>query len=626
MSTTAQTTQTLLRQKLGDQQYERLAALDNPKLHAFVAEAIALCDPASVFVCTDDPKDIAYVREQAVAKGEETRLAIAGHTVHLDGFSDQGCDRGATKYLVPAGDDLGKRLSTIDRNEGLAQIRGYLQGAMAGREMLVRFFCLGPVGSQFSLSGVQLTDSYYVGHSEDLLCRTGYEQFKALGDSGDFFRVLHSSGAVDEHMCSVDTDKRKTYIDYGEDLVYSVNTQYAGNTVGFKKLALRLALRKADREGWLAEHTFLMGVNGPGGRKSYFAGAFPSMCGKTSTAMWPGETIVGDDIAYLRVHDGRVYGANVECGLFGIIQDVNGEGDPVIWSTITTPGEVIFSNVLKVNGNVYWLGDGRECPEKGWDFSGEWFRGKEVDGEEVPPAHPNACYTVRLRDLPNLDPLADDPAGVPLGAIVYGGRDSDTSVPVKQALNWAHGVITIGASLESEPTAAVVDKQAARAFQPMSNADFVSIPLGQYIQNHLDFGAKAAQAPLIFGVNYFLRGEDGKWLNGVMDKHVWIKWAELRANGDVETIATPVGLLPLYEDLQVLFTAVLGRDYPRELYERQFTLRIPENLAKLDRVSEIYRTDVENAPAAVFEALAAQRERLLSAQAQHGDYVSPFDW
>lgn len=602
----------------------KLAALDNSKLHTFVADAVELCRPDSVKVCDDSPQDIACVRQAAIDNGEETPLATDGHTIHFDGYRDQARDKEATGYLVPAGADFDKRLNWIDREEGLAEIRGFFDGAMEGKQAYVRFFCLGPVGSTFSISCVQITDSAYVAHSEDLLYRTGYQQFKKLGDSGEFFRVLHSAGRLDERNTSADVDKRRVYIDFTEQMVLSVNTQYAGNTVGLKKLSLRLALRKADREGWLAEHMFIMGAHGPGRRVTYFTGAFPSACGKTSTAMIPGETIVGDDLAYLRIVDGRVRAANVESGIFGIIRDVNPTDDPVIFEVLSSPGEVIFSNMLVAGGEPYWLGMGRELPAEGDNHAGHWTRGDTDDGgNEITASHKNARYTVRLGNLENLDPLADDPDGVPVGGIIYGGRDSDTCVPVIQSFDWTHGIM-IGASLESETTSATLGAEGVRSFNPMSNVDFLSMSLGRYVKNNLDFGAKVDQPPLIFAVNYFLKGESGECLNARLDKAVWLKWMELRVHGEAGAIEAPTGLIPKYEDLARLFRKHLDKDYTRDDYVEQFTIRIPENLAKLERIEAIYR-DVADAPEAVRQTIAAQRERLEDLRAATGDYVSPLE-
>jgi phosphoenolpyruvate carboxykinase (GTP) len=608
----------LLRARLDEANLAKLLALKNPKMHAFVAEAIELAQPESVFVCTDSDEDLAYIRRRSVEAGEENQLAIKGHTFHFDGYYDQARDKANTKYLLAPGKDLGASLNSTDKEAGTKEVRAFLKDSMAGRQMLVCFFCLGPTNSEFSIPCVQITDSPYVGHSECLLYRPGYEQFKSIGDSPDFFRFLHTEGEL-ENCVSKNVDRRRVYIDLDENIVYSVNTQYGGNTIGLKKLALRLAINKSSGEGWLAEHMFVMGVHGPAGRVTYFTGAFPSACGKTSTSMLPGQTIVGDDIAYLRKKGGEIRCVNVESGIFGIIRDVNSTDDPVIYEALTQPGEVIFGNVLVTDdGKPHWLGMGQELPGEGTNYSGKWHKGKTDDkGNEISPSHKNARYTVRISELSNCDEGLNDPEGVGVGAMVYGGRDSDTLVPVEQAFDWTEGIIAKGAMLESETTAATLGKEGVRTFNIMSNMDFVSLPLGRYIQNNLDFAEGIAKPPLIFSVNYFLKGKDGRYLNGM--------WAELRVHGDVEAIETPTGLIPKYEDLAGLFKRELGTDYTKENYIEQFSTRVVNLLAKIGRVEEIYKAKVPDTPQIVFDVFKAQRERLNAAKDKLGECISPFD-
>ena len=616
----------LLKEKLTTENYNRLIVLDNPKMHEFVADAIELTGPASVFVCTDSDEDRVYIRELAIKNGEEIPLNIPGHTCHFDGYHDQARDKARTKYLLPPGSDLGASLNSIEKKAGVEEVRSFLKDSMNSREMLVCFFCLGPIDSDFSIPCIQITDSPYVAHSETILYRPGYEQFKKFGSSPGFFRFIHSEGEL-ENAVSKNIDKRRVYIDLEDDIVYSANTQYGGNTIGLKKLALRLAINKASKEGWLAEHMFVLGAHGPGGRVSYFAGAFPSACGKTSTSMLPGQTIIGDDIAYFRKKDGQIHSVNVEKGIFGIIQDVNSKDDPIIYEALTGPCEVIFSNVLIDDAKKpHWLGMGVELPTEGTNHSGKWNEGKtDADGKEITASHKNARYCLNIPDLSNRDPLLDDPDGVPVGGFIYGGRDSDTWVPVEEAFNWTEGIIIKGASLESETTAATLGAEGVRTFNLMSNLDFLSIPLGKYIQNNLDFAKDVENPPLIFSVNYFLKDEDGKYLNGMADKLVWILWAELRANGDVDGIETPTGLIPKYEDLEKLFREHLDAQYTRADYERQFTVSVPKNLAKLDRVEKIYKEKVSDTPQIVFDTFAEVRKRLKAAGDKHGHYISPFD-
>jgi phosphoenolpyruvate carboxykinase (GTP) len=617
-------TMEILENALTDANFRKLLAIPNRRVHKFVADAIQLCKPMKVFICNDSKMDTEYIRRTAIARGEETPLANPYHTVHFDGFHDQARDKEATIYLVPEGDDLGEQLTQMNREKGLEIVRKRLSGSMEHKKMVVRFFCLGPLDSEFSVPVVQITDSFYVAHSEDLLYRRGYDYFRRLPDDKEIFWMLHSSGKL-MHSVSIDWKKRGVMIDYKDNTVYSMNTQYAGNTIGLKKLALRLAIRKADREGWLAEHMFLMAVHGPSGRKTYFTGAFPSGCGKTSTSMVRGNSIVGDDLTYLKVMDGKIRAVNVERGIFGIIRSVTQKDDPVIWDVLHSKHPAIFSNVLITeDADPRWLDDGLEPPESGINFSGDWFRGKvDRNGIEIPYANKNARYTIGLEGLSNLDNALDDSRGVRVQGIIYGGRDKDTWVPVQQSLDWNHGVITMGASLESETTAAILGPSGVRKFQPFSNLDFISLPLGKYIQNHLDFVKTADEAPPIFAVNYFLKDENGNYITDKLDKTVWLKWMELRAHGEVEAVETPTGFIPLYDDLRALFHNHLDKEYTQEEYDHHFTTRVPELLDKIDRIKKIYRETVDDTPMILFEILEEQRNRLLMAQSEYGDRIKP---
>ena len=617
----------ILESTLTDANFRKLLAIPNRRVHRFVADAIELCRPMKVFVCNDSKMDTEYIRRTAIARNEETPLANPYHTVHFDGFYDQARDKERTVYLVPEGESLGQHLPQMDRKEGLEITRERLNASMDNKKMVVRFFCLGPLDSPFSIPVVQITDSFYVAHSEDLLYRRGYDYFRRLPDDKEIFWMLHSSGKL-IFGTSIDWERRGVAIDYKENTVYSYNTQYAGNTLGLKKLALRLAIRKADKEGWLAEHMFLMAVKGPSGRKTYLTGAFPSGCGKTSTSMTRGNTIVGDDITYIREIDGDARAVNVERGIFGIIRSVTQKDDPLIWDVLHSRKPAIFTNVLITDDETpRWLDDDLPIPTGGTNFSGEWFPGKvNKDGDEIPFAHKNARYTIGLDGLANLDGSLDDPRGVDIGGMIYGGRDRDTWVPVQESLNWVHGVVTMGASLESDSTAATLGPSGVRKFQPFSNMDFISIPLGKYIQNHLDFESRLESVPRIFAVNYFLTDSDGNYLNRKDAKIVWLQWMEARMHDEFEAIRTPTGLIPKFSDLERIFKDKLDRDYTQQAYEEQFQLRIPEQLAKIDRIERIYRDTVPDSPKVLFEILDAQRARLVKARADLGDYVSPMSF
>ena len=613
----------ILKKRLTSEHYLRLVAINNPELHLFIAHFIELLNPDQIIVCTDSKEDREFIRNAALKAGEEIQLALAGQTIHFDGYFDQGRDKENTRILLSEGLHLSDDINTMERQEGLRNLQAVLKNIMQGHTLYVRFFCLGPTNSAFAIPAVQLTDSAYVAHSEDLLYRPGYEEFKRGAPDKRFFKFVHSAGELKE-MVSANIDKRRVYIDLDDDIVYSVNTQYGGNSLGLKKLAMRLAIKRASQGGWLTEHMFIMGVHGPNKRKSYFAGAFPSLCGKTSTSMMKGESIIGDDIAYLRIKDGVARAVNVERGLFGIIQGINSKDDPIIWDVLNRPGEVIFSNVLMTRErDCYWIGKDGEVPPEGINHSGNWYPGKkDAKGKEIKCSHPNARFTMELGLLENCDPALNDPEGIVLYGIIYGGRDSDTCVPVEESFDWEHGIITKGASLESETTAATLGTEGVREWNPMSNIDFLSIPIGTYIENNISFGRRLNNPPRIFSVNYFLKDKEGGFLNEKMDKAVWLKWMELRCNQEVDAIRTPTGFIPLYQDLRRLFRETLDKNYPESCYNKQFTARMPEALAKTARVMKILKS-MTGVPELVFSVLEAQQQRLVATQKRLGDYILP---
>lgn len=609
-------------------EYEKIHQLQNEQFNIFLSGFIQLCNPSKVFIYTGKKDEVDYIKQMSLQNKEEMALAIKGHTIHFDGIKDLARAKEQTKFLIPKDMKFDPNLDYIDREEGLKEVKGYLKNIMEGRTMYVLFFTLGPKNSIFSIPAVQITDSTYVAHSEILLYRDGYDDFKKLKDKTRFFKAIHGTGELTEQNVAKNLDKRRIYIDLIDTITYSTNTQYGGNTLGLKKLAMRLAINLGNKEGWLCEHMFIMGVKGPRGRKTYFTGAYPSACGKTSTSMLPNENIVGDDIAYLRSLQGKIYGVNVEKGMFGIIDGVNQKDDALIWDMLHKSNDIIFSNVLVKNDkNVYWSGSGEQEPEKGINFSGEWVKGKKDEKDNpIPSSHKNARFTLSLNILPNVDENLDNPKGIEIKGFIYGGRDSDTSVPVEEAFDWEHGIITKGAALESETTAATLGAEGKRSFNPMSNIDFLSIPIGKYVDNNIQIGKDIKYPPRIFSVNYFIKDKDNKFLNDKTDKAVWIKWMELRCYEEVPVIKTPTGYIPKFETLKKLFKEVLNKEYQGEDYAKQFTLRIPENISKIERILEIYRTKIAGTPEILFEVLEAQKQRLMDYQSKYGDYISPYQF
>jgi phosphoenolpyruvate carboxykinase (GTP) len=514
-----------------------------------------------------------------------------------------------------------------EREEGLAEVRAILKGIMRGKQAIVKLSTEGPTHSPFSIACAQMTDSFYVAHSEDLLYRRGYDHFRRMGPDGRFFRFVHSAGRLDKNGNSIDLDKRRIYQDMEDYIVLSANNQYAGNSVGLKKHAMRLAIKLSGTEGWLCEHMFVMSVqNERKGRSTCFCGAFPSACGKTATAMLPGEKIIGDDIAYFRNINGEFRAVNVENGIFGIIKDVNAVDDPLIFKTLQTPGlETIFSNVLTGPDNEpYWLGMEVEHPLSGWNHSGEWFEGKkDAQDKLIPLAHSNARYTMRLGYLENIDPAFNDRNGVLVQGIIYGGRDSDTSAPIEEAADWKSGILLKACTLESETTSATIGQEGVLAPQPMANLDFISYPIGDYIRNNIRFVQGIKQVPRIYALNYFLRDANGDFLTHKLAKKVWLHWAEQRIHGEVDAYRTPLGLIPKYEDLKSLFLEMFQEDFSRDLYQELFKFRIDAWIAKISRAIRFFEKTAPDCPEEYFEVWKSSVRKLEGLKSEFGSFIAP---
>jgi phosphoenolpyruvate carboxykinase (GTP) len=369
---------------------------------------------------------------------------------------------------------------------------------------------------------------------------------------------------------------------------------------------------------------FIVGVKGFGDRVTYFTGAFPAGCGKTSTALIA-DTVVGDDLAIIRNSNGEARAVNPEVGMFGIVDDINPIDDAEIYEILTRMDtEVIFANVLLTeNGEIWWNGK-PTLPKPGINYAGVWWPGKcNEKGDEIRQSHPNARFTTSIFYLKKLDPRINDPGGVLVKGMIFGGRDPDTWVPVEEAFNWDHGIVTKGASLESERTTAVLGQAGTQEFNPYAILDFLPISPGAFTELHFRFGETLITKPHIFGVNYFLRDENGKYLTNKRDKYVWLKWMELRVNRDADAIETPTGFIPLYTDLKKLFEKELGKEFREELYEKLFTIRIAKHLEKIERIWRIYSA-IPDTPRKLFNILHEQKKRLKDAEWRYGTTANPF--
>ncbi|NCB01100.1 MAG: phosphoenolpyruvate carboxykinase (GTP) [Spirochaetia bacterium] len=620
----------ILKSKMSEESYGKVEALKNPKIVDFIGFFAEHCDPASIYVCDDSEKDVQYVRDMALTKGEEHPLANSKQTIHWDGYGDQARDKKNTRFMVYKENlENMSSMNSIEYEEGLAEIMNIAKGNMSGKDAVVQFFSEGPTESVFTIPCIQFTDSWYVAHSEFILYRSAYNHFLKMkeDEKDDFFRFIHSAGKLDERGCSVNLDKRRIYMDTQNNIVYSMNAQYAGNSVGLKKHSMRLAINKSGKEGWLCEHMFVMAaVDNDKKRKTYFAGAYPSACGKTSTAMIPGEQIVGDDIAYFRNLNGEFRAVNVEFGMFGIIKDVNEQDDPVIYENLLKNQEVIFSNILRGKDmKPYWLGMGVDAPDEGMNHFGEWKKGvTDSTGKEVGVAHGNARYTMRLDYLENIDKAGFEAKdGVKIEGVLYGGRDSDITVPVEESPNWKDGILLKAATLESETTSATLGAEGVRTPSPMANMDFVSYPLGKYTMNNIAFGEGVKDIPKVFSNNYFMRGKDGKFMTSKLAKKVWLHWAEGRIHNEYKSLDTPTGKIPLYDDLKVLFKKHLNEDFSEADYNYLFTFRCTKWIEKLERAKKFYAKMDKNTPQEIFDYWDAAIAKISKAHDTYGDEILP---
>ncbi len=608
----------------------KLSRINTSEALLKIANAIAVTDPDQVFINSGTPEDLQTVRQMSLAKGEEKALAMPKHTIHFDLPQEQGRIVDRTFYIVNEGEETSSLAKKIIRSEAHAYIQKQMTGIARGKTLLVGFFSRGPIGAKAAQPALEITTSTYVMHSANILYRNVYSQFDAeVQREGYVITNLHAEGPNRPE----DLPHARVFMDRSWLTTYAMFCTYAGNTLLLKKGNHRFAVDLATYyrfEDELSEHMFITGITGPGGRKTYFAGAAPSGCGKTTTAM-VGTDFIGDDLAQFWIaDDGTLRAINPEMGIFGILQDVNREGDPHLMKALREEGaEVIWSNVLIDDQRIpHWVGNGEPMPARGVNFQGEWWEGKtDADGKKIPPSHPNSRCTVTNTNIGNYNAVdAEDPRGVEVEVITYGGRDTDTMPPVVVARNPVHGVV-VGASVLSVATASEVGVSGVRR-QPWANEPFIPGPLADYMKAQFAFftSPKLKKPPLMVGLNYFLtetsRGGTGKALLGEKrDVRVWLSWLDRLVHGDMQAIETPVGLVPHFADLQQLFKDEIGKTYSQELYDKQFSLYIDRIIARIDLQEEAYSRE-KNLPSQLMEVYEEQRAGLLVLKQRFGAIVT----
>jgi len=630
---TLEAAQQLFEKKMDEANLAKLQKITNSDILNKIANAISICDPDSVFIDTGSEADRQFVRDLAIEKGEESKLPMQGHTIHYDLKDEQGRIIDRTYYIYNEGEEVSSLALKKERSEALSDIREKMTGIMKGMIMLIGFYNRGPVGAPASNPAVEITSSTYVMHSADILYRNVYADIvPEVEKLGHFYANIHSEGSNRPE----DLPNARVYMDRSHLTTFSCYCTYAGNTLLMKKGNHRFSVDRAVYElkgEQLAEHMFITGIEGSGGRVTWMTGAAPSGCGKTTTAM-AGDHFVGDDLAQMWIAaDGSIRSINPEKGIFGIVEDVNWEGDPQLMQCLRNPGtEVIWSNVLiDENGVPQWVGNGQDPPpKKGVNFQGPWEKGMvDKNGKEIPMSHPNSRCTLVNSALANYSDRNEDPEGVETRIITYSGRDSDTMPPVWVGKNPDEGVV-IGACIVSAATATEVGASGVRR-QPWANAPFTPGSLGDYMDAQFVFfnSDKIApdKQPILAGLNYFLTheargGTSKKLLGEKKDVKAWMAWLERRVYKEVDAIETPIGYIPKYEDLKNLFKDRIDKAYPQDLYVKQFSLYVDNIVARIDMQEEAYRKET-HIPEKLFEILKAQRQELLELKAKFGPVVTP---
>lgn len=548
----------------------------NKKLKEWVLKAARLCEPDNIVWIDGSEQQRWFLEREAAETGEMVRLnekRLPGCFLHRTAIDDVARTEHLTFICTKKKRDAGPTNNWMVPRAAYKKAKRILKGSMRARTMFVIPFSMGPVGSEFSKIGVELTDSRYVVLNMLIMTRAGEAVLKELDKVGEFTKCLHSKAGLDIN--------KRLILHFPEDnTIWSVGSGYGGNVLlGKKCLSLRIASFLARKERWFAEHMLIMGIEEPNGHVEYIAAAFPSACGKTNLAMLVPPTglkrkgyrifTVGDDIAWMRIDsDGALWAINPETGFFGVAPGTNSSSNPNMVETIKK--NTIYTNVvLKPDGTVWWEGADGKAPEKGIDWQGRpWRPGiKDSHGRPILGAHPNSRFTAPIANCPSASFRLEQHHGVPISAIVFGGRRQHLAPLVYEAFSWQHGVF-IGATMASERTAAQVGKVGEVRRDPMAMFPFCGYNMADYFRHWLRMGKNMHKPPKIFHVNWFRVDNNGKFLwPGFGENLRVLEWILDRCNGKAGAIETPIGYIPCDSDIDVT-----GIEMPQDRFKKLFAI------------------------------------------------------
>ena len=588
--------------------------LEHKNLNEWVKEMAEMCQPESIVWIDGSEAEKERLEKEALSTGEILLLdqkKWPGSIYHRTKENDVARTEHLTYICTTRKEDAGPTNNWMFPSEAYKKAAEIFKGSMKGRTVYVVPFSMGPVGSPFSIIGVELTDSIYVVLNMRIMTHIGEKVLKALGSEGEFTKCLHGKADLDIN--------KRLILHFPEDnTIWSVGSGYGGNVLlGKKCLALRIASYLAKKKGWLAEHMLILGIEEPNGHIEYVAAAFPSACGKTNLAMLiPPEGLknkgykiwtVGDDIAWMRIDsDGQLWAINPESGFFGVAPGTNSKTNPNALETIRK--NTIFTNVLLTKDGDVWWEDGEGAPpQEGIDWRGKpWKPGmKDANGNVLKGAHPNSRFTALFAQCPSASFRIEHHHGVPISAIIFGGRRTHLAPLVYEAFNWQHGVY-VGATMASERTAAQFGKQGEVRRDPMAMLPFCGYNMADYFEHWLNMGKKMEKAPKIFHVNWFRQGEDGKFLwPGYGENLRVLEWILDRCNNIVKAKKSPIGYLPNPQDIDLT-----GLNLKKESLDKLLNIDIEAWKEELKGHKEFFEQFGERLPKELWDEYNSLKERL----------------